>query len=671
MEIELTRIRNTPVFSVLGSDPHWSRVYGATYDKQFARWLFPAFPPFIDNVLQDLSNVHADVPLSTEATQWVKELGDLDFWMKMVDGLNLPTKSYKHQSEGLAQLLYNYRWILNWEMGTGKSKVVIDALNYLKSTALILCPLIAADNWAKEIEQHSDGALTSTVIKGATRTKKLKLLQEYDEQNVIITTFETARVYGTPQLLPKTLKVFQRYRIPPNTTLKNILRTVNDTDVQARLATEWFQGRKLKELRDEVEELTRGKRQWLFELPYDTIVADESHRIKRIQSSTTKICLQLAQKATRRYALSGTLAQGDPRDLFPQLTFLAKYLVPENWKSFCTKYLVYSKYNDKIVTGYQNLHVLNARVDRVSSVRKLTECVDLPERKFETVYFTLSPAQRKDYNDIVETNKIKKPDGTMLELANGAVKIGKLLQLCSGFLYVPETTDVCDTCPRMITCVSESIQPGTPRCTNAAAAGFKARSALRYSQNPKLETIREMLKDLASSSKVIIWACLEQELDSLEEMLNKDSWGHVRVDGKTTHRIKEMEKKFNTDPQCRVYLAQISTGIAITLNAARHTIYYSRDWSLENRQQSLFRNFRIGQVKKTMVYDLCASGSLEVQQLSALQRKDNVSKLLTDHVDCALCNKYVYCTENNIAPWSTNCVLSTGVTKKIARARTL
>jgi SNF2 family DNA or RNA helicase len=180
-----------------------------------------------------------------------------------------------------------------------------------------------------------------------------------------------------------------------------------------------------------------------------------------------------------------------------------------------------------------------------------------------------------------------------------------------------------------------------------------------------------MLKDLAHSSKVIIWACLEQELDSLEEMLVKDSWGYVRVDGNTTHRIKEMEENFNTNPDCRVYLAQISTGIAITLNAAKHTIYYSRDWSLENRQQSLFRNFRIGQTKKTVVYDICARGSLEVQQLNALQRKTDVSKLLTDHVDCALCNQYVECLKENITPWTAKCVLSTGVKKQIARARTL
>jgi len=664
-------INKTPVFSVQGLDPHWSRVYGATFDKQGVRWLFPAFPPFINNVLQDFSKVHADIPLSGEAALWVEKIGTIESWQAVAEGLALPTKSYEHQITGLSELLYNYRWILNWEMGTGKSKVVIDALSYLNTTALILCPLIAVDNWAAEIREHSGGKLTTLVLKGASRTKKMKLLQSFDGHDVIITTFDTARIYGTPQMLPKALKVFQKKRLPPNPGIKKILRAVNDSATQERFAHDWVAGRKLKEIRAEAAELIAGKRQWLLELPYDTIVADESHRIKRIQSGNTKIALQLSQKASRRYELSGTLAQGDPRDLYPQLKFLAPYLIPEKWKNFCNMYLTYSPRNDKIVTGFQNIHILNARVAEVSSVKKLNECVDLPERRFETVYFKLSAAQRKDYNAIVCTNTIERPDKDPLELANGAIRISKLLQLCSGFVYVPEETDICDTCHAVMTCVEQNIQPGTPRCTNPAAVATKTRVALRYPDNPKLDLASELLKDMVIGAKVIVWACFEQELDDLEAMLAHNKWGYVRVDGSTTNRIKTLASKFNDDPNCKVYLAQISTGIAITLNAAAYTIYYSRDWSLENRLQSLFRNFRIGQLNKTVVYDLCASGSLERQQITALQRKADVSKLLTDRVDCTLCNKYRICLDAAIEPWTTSCVLSTGADKLIARARTI
>lgn len=669
MEIELVAVNSTPVFAVQGTDPHWSRVYGATFDKKGMRWLFPAFPPFINNVLQDFANVHADIPLNKEASTWVEKVGTIESWKAVAEGLDLPTTSYEHQVTGLSELLYNYRWILNWEMGTGKSKVVIDALNHLKTTALVLCPLIAVDNWAEEIRLHSGGELTTLVLQGASRAKKMKLIQSYEDQDVIITTFDTARIYGTPQMLPKALKVFQKKRLPPNPGIKKVLRTINDSETQVRFAHEWVGGRKLKEIRAEAAELIQGKRQWLVQLPYETIVADESHRIKRIQSGATKIALQLSQKASRRYELSGTLAQGDPRDLYPQLKFLAPYLIPENWMDFCSMYLTYSPRNDKIVTGYKNIHILNARVEEVSSVKKLIECVDLPERQFETVYFNLSAAQRRDYNGVVGTNTIECADRDPVEIANGAIKVSKLLQLCSGFVYVPDETDICDTCPTVMHCVEQNVQPGTPRCTNPKASAVEARVSLRYPDNPKLDTVSELLKDMLLGSKVIIWACFGQELDDIEEMLVRNKWGYVRVDGSTTKHIKKLAAKFDTDPDCRVYLAQISTGIAITLNAATYTIYYSRDWSLENRQQSLFRNFRIGQSKKTVVYDVCARGSLELQQLNALRCKADISKLLTDRVDCALCNQYRVCLAEDITPWTTACVLSTGAEKKIARAR--
>jgi len=671
MKIELTTIINTPVFSIQSNSPHWARIYGSTFDKKGQRWLFPAFPPFIENVLHDIEKVYKDIALSTEAEEWCKTVGTADSWQNTAQSLNLPVKSYDHQLDGLAELLHNYRWVLQWEMGTGKSKVVVDAIQYLKCKTLVLCPLIALDNWENEIMTHSGKKLTTLVINGKTRKAKLKQIQDAKNYDVVVATFDTARIYGVPRLFPATIKLFKQNMCSPHQTLKKILTRVNSEKIQESYSRKWLLGQKPKSISEELDEIIGDEPQWIFNIPYDTIVADESHRIKRIQSMRTKACLQLSQKASRRYMLSGTFAQGDPRDLYPQLKFLAPYLMPENWDKFCEKFLVMAPANDKIVIGYKNLHILNDRVDGISSEKKLKDCVDLPERRFETVRFNLSPAQRRDYNLVVSTNTIERADADPLELANGAVRISKLLQLCSGFVYVPEDTTICDTCSTVRTCVMNGTRPGTRDCTNPKAEREKLRKALRYPDNPKLTVLSDLLEDIVVTSKVIIWANFEQELDDIEEMLERKKWGYVRVDGRTTKYIKKLGYKFNNDKECRVYLAQISTGIAITLNAAEHTVYYSRDWSLENRKQSLFRNFRIGQDKRTVVYDLCARGSLELQQLTALQRKADISKLLTEQVNCALCNRYQTCVDQAITPWTANCVLSTGVSKVIAKARTI
>jgi SNF2 family DNA or RNA helicase len=671
MELELTTIVNTPVLCAPGMSPHWGRVYGATLDKKGQRWLFPAFPPFLEKVLHDVDKVYKDVQLSTKADAWCNAAGTLDLWKEKVRALSLPIKSYAHQLDGLAELLYHYRWVLQWEMGTGKTKVVVDAVNILKCKTLVLCPLIALDNWKQEIALHSGNELSTLLIDGASRKKKLAQIADAPNYDIIVCSFDTARIYGTPRLYPAAIKLFQRNMRFPHPALKKILIGVNSEKIQKSYSQKWLFGQKPKQIREEINALIGGQPQWLFDLPYDTIVADESHRIKRIQSARTKICLQLSQKATRRYLLTGTMAQGDPRDLYPQLNFLAPYLVPENWDKYCEKYLVKSPWNDKITVGFQNLHILNDRVSGISSEKKLTECVDLPERRFETVYFNLSPSQRRDYNNVVSTNKIERADGEPVEIANSAIKISKLLQLCSGFVYVPAESKICDTCEHVRRCVADAIQPGASRCVNSAAERTKIHQSLRYPDNPKVSVLSELLEDILTTSKVIIWAAFEQELDDVADLLDRKKWGYVRVDGSNTKHIKKWESKFNSDPECVVYLAQISTGIAITLNAAGYTVYYSRDWSLDNRQQSLFRNFRIGQDKKTVVYDICARGSIEMQQLTALQRKTDISKLLTEQTDCTLCNRYHDCIDNGIAPWTSECVLSTGATKVIAKARTI
>ena len=671
MEIEIVTIKNTPVFSSPDNSPHWARVYGATFDKSEQRWLFPAFPPFIDNVLHDMQKVHKEIPLSEKAQAWVKEVGTYDSWRVIAENLSLPTRSYEHQLQGLAELLYNYRWILQWEMGTGKSKVVIDAINYLKCKTLILCPLIAQDNWEAEIKEHAGGELSTLILKGASREKKIALLDEYKNYDVLVTTFDTAKIHGTPRIFPKTVQTFQKAMRYPSSALTKILKRINNEKTQVQLAKDWINGKRPREIKEEIHEITGGKPQWLFDLPYDTITADESHRIARIQSMRTKICLQLSQKASRRWELSGTLTQGDPRHLFPQLKFLAPYLIPETWEKFDKTFLVKSPYNEHIVTGYRNLHILNARVDAISSEKKLEECVDLPERRFETLYFNLSPAQKRDYNTVVSTAKLEYGDGDPLEIANGAIKISKLLQICSGFVYVPQESSICDTCEHVRSCVTLAIRPGSSRCEKGPDAAGTERISLRYPDNPKLLVLKDKLEDLLISSKTIIWASFAQELDDIEELLIRQKWGYVRVDGSTTKHIKRLADKFETDDNCKVYLAQISTGIAITLNAAKYAIYYSRDWSLENRKQSLFRNFRIGQGKKTIVLDLCGRMSIEIQQLVALQSKADISKLLTSQLSCALCNQYRKCVDANISPWTTHCVLSTNMDKKIAKARTI
>lgn len=671
MRIELDDVHGTPVFLIQDSSSRWSRVFGATFDKKNARWLFPAFPPFIENVLHDFEKVHNDIFLN-DAKLFSDGYPSHEDLVAQAQRRSFATTPFHHQIEGYAEVVRNYRWILHWEMGTGKSKVIIDAIPEFGGKVLTLCPKIATHNWVKEIALHSGGELLALRLHGS-RKQKLRQLAESPNYDVLIASYGVARLYGVPKLYPKVVKFLNQKNRVPSPKLKKILRSINDADVQLECVQEWVAGNaKPKQIAEHIDQIVKGKPQWLSDFPYHTIVADESHRIKRIQSAQTKACLQLSKKATRRYLLSGTLSQGDPRDLYPQLKFLAPYMMPENFMEFKSAFLVTAPKNEHIVVGFKNLHVLNERVSRICSQKKLDECVDLPERKIEPpIEFELSPAQRRDYNYVVKEWAIERPDASPVEIQNGAIRVAKLLQICSGFVYVPQDTEICDTCEKVGYCVSRRIMPGSSRCDLRHLVDTSLKDTLRYTPNPKLQTLGSLMEGIVPAAKSLVWAAHTAELDDIAQMFDKKKWPYVRVDGVTSGNVRKKEERFQEDDDCRIYLGQISMAISLTLTAASYSIYYSRSWKADDRDQSMGRPYRIGQDNKTVVYDLCAAKTLELQQLIALKNKDDVSQLLTNKINCTLCREYRRCVEDGTNPWADNCVLNTGAKRVIANVRTI
>jgi SNF2 family DNA or RNA helicase len=483
-------------------------------------------------------------------------------------------------------------------------------------------------------------------LDGYSVKKKKKQLREAVEADVILATYDAARLYGVPTLYASTAKLFKQANLIPNPTLRAALMGLNDEVLQLRFATNIADGRPNKDIIAEIEKITQALPTCLEHLPYKIIVSDESHRIKHIQSHRTRYCLQLSAKAQRRYLLTGTMSDGDPRGLYPQLSFLAPYLVPEDWDTFCKNHLVMARGCKHIVVQYKNIDVLNKRVDLVSSTKMLDDCVDLPKQLPPvTVYYDLSAEQRKEYNRAAKDYKLwRTEDAEELDLAHSAVVISKLLQICSGFVYVPEKPD-----PSLLMS-SLDLHSKLP---------VPGHDTQRYSTNPKLASLMELLEDMLNGqkSKVIVWANYTAELDDIEGALKNAGVGYVRVDGSNSIRVLKYVEMFQNDPKIQVYLAQETTGESITLTAAKYMVYYSRSWYLDAHRQSKMRNYRIGQTQHTGIYFLVAAGTTEEQQLTALEHNVNLATMLTHHHNCAVCMFYSKCLDRGVKPWDNECVL--------------
>ena len=685
--LELEEINGTPVFISPTELDIFSRVYGAIFDRDRLRWLFPAYPPFGLTVISDLRKLAPNLQLSASAKQQLEILEDTPRRIQdriLPQGLTFVTKPFDHQIEGLAHLYHNPRFALLWDAGCGKTKVVIDLKRALPGKRmLVFGPRMIVSTWIREMAVHGP-ELHAVAIKGSPE-QKLAIIRDYKSYDVLVASYGTARNFGLPRLHRSALKAI-RTHIKAGVHLSHDgllrmtrgLRQLSDVERQEAFVEEWAKGMTIAELMRQTATEAATQPQWLEDIDYQIIVADESHCIKEASSQQTKAVLGLSRKAARRYLMSGTPTLGDPRHLYPQMKFLSPAVIPEDWMQFSDMFLTRAPYCKRIVTGFKNLDVLNARVQRVSIRKRKDECLDLPPRQIIDVPFTLSDTQRKLYNTLIgdmaaDLNTwFQNTTSAQLELQNAAVLLNKLTQVTSGFLMDGGAkTLICNGCEHLQTCVTEQIHPYTNKCAIAPKA--PPQSVNFFKENPKLDLLEELLDGILEepSHKVIIWGIFHAELDTIQAMLEKRKLGFVRVDGNNSGTAQTCIDAFNNDPLCRIYLGQVATGVGITLNAAQYMVYYSLDWSLATYLQSIDRNYRLGQTLKTMVYRLLGEGTVDGYKVKALDTKKTVSDLLVNKLACALCPRQFDCLKSGLELFDAGCVHKRTMTRPIARAKVI
>ena len=518
-KVRFVKIGNTPAFLIPGNkNDSWGQVFGCQYVPKIGGWVCPAYRPFLDNVVRDIETLNENVLDESIKKAAYDFSPSKEKYLQLIQDTPPPgkLKSYAHQLEGTAELLANYRWYLRWEMGTGKTKVAVDAMNYLRVKTIVVCPVIAIDTWHKEIELHSAGTITSISIQGTSK-QKIKQLEQAKDFDVVIVSYDTARLYSIPTVCAKANALRKKSQMG---TTKNHLKVLDSIaelhsqKEQINLLSEFYAGKlPADDVVTIVNQTNKGFVPFLCKIPFEMIILDEGHRVKSIKSQRTHVISQLATNAPRRYLLSGTPTIGDPRDFYTQLRLLSPFLMPEEWFNFVSKFCVPSLNNKHVVTHYKNMNIINDRVNSVSSERKLLDCVDLPQRIDVNVYYNLTGDQLLDYNDAVSKQVIHHNISTDIGFKHGAMRLTKLMQICSGFYYVANTLTkhYCDDCTHLYDCVACAISPGSNRCKNPEA---KKSTTSSYKFNPKAEALAELLEDILADSehKVIIWGNYIEEL---------------------------------------------------------------------------------------------------------------------------------------------------------------
>ena len=681
--ISLETINGTPVFVSSGMIPGLERIHAGVLDGEKKRWLFPAYPPFGLLAVNDLKKVLKDAAFSSEAEQQIAALEGVPQRIKertLPENFAFATKPFDHQIDGLAHLVNYPRFALYWDAGTAKTKVMIDLKRFFPGhRMLVLTPKVTVQNWVREVALHSGGDIKAVAMRG-TPEQKREIIRRYKEYDVIVASYGTARNMGHPRLYPATLKALNEAHAAgvPMTdsglkTLVRGLRFLSDPDRQFELAVAWALGAPIKHVCQWAEEESKHSPQWLKDIDFQIIAADESHNLNNMSADQTKAALALSKQARRRYLMSGTPTLGDPRHLYSQMKFLSPAIIPEDWLKFSDMFLTRNPYNKRIVTGFKNINILNERVNRVAIRKTKEECLDLPPRTIIDVPIELSGEQKKLYNMLVEEMSADLQEffnsESTLAVQNAAVLLNKLAQVTSGFIIDSQRkADLCDTCPHLVKCVDSNIQPYTMKCQVVQKAPPGLLNTLK--ENPKLDALEGLLDEILAndSSKVIIWGQYHAELDAIEALLERKKLKYVRGgEGNIQKRIDE----FNLKPECRVYLSHVATGVGITLNSAAYMIFYALPWSLGHYLQAIDRNFRAGQLMKTFVYRLLAAGTVDLFKAVALHEKKDLSAMLTNKIACAACDRQEKCLRTGVEVFDPGCIYQRSVKRTVAKAKVL
>ena len=164
---------------------------------------------------------------------------------------------------------------------------------------------------------------------------------------------------------------------------------------------------------------------------------DESTTIKNPAAKRTKNIVSLRLLTKYRRILTGSPVTKSPLDLFTQCYFLDPYLLDQSsYYVFRTRYAVCRKINVsgrqvEIVVGYRNLAELSEKLKPFSYRVLKDDCLDLPKKTFMKRTVELTDEQKKVYNQMKQ-EAIAFLNGKMVTSATVITQLMRLHQITCG-----------------------------------------------------------------------------------------------------------------------------------------------------------------------------------------------------------------------------------------------
>lgn len=340
----------------------------------------------------------------------------------------------------------------------------------------------------------------------------------------------------------------------------------------------------------------------------EVVIADESQKIKDYKSKRAKKVVRIGDSSYYRYILSGSPILNSPMDAYNQYRFLDRGATfGRNFFVFRQTYFIDKNAGmpkDKYFPDWQirdeSFDKLNKMILSKAMVVKKSDCLDLPPLIRKKIEVELSPEQNRLYQEMKKNfiAFVNTPKGDKAIVADLVItKALRLQQIITGVVKL-----------------SDEHEP------------------VILDDTPREKALKDILESICEGHKVLVWAVFVPNYEIIRRVCEKLNLGYREAHGGTsTEAKKKAVDDFNNDPDVRVFIGHpLSLGIGINLVAASYSVFFSRNFSLENDLQSEARNYRGGSEihEKITRIDLVAKGTIDEMILEALEQKKSVADTL-------------------------------------------
>lgn len=332
------------------------------------------------------------------------------------------------------------------------------------------------------------------------------------------------------------------------------------------------------------------------------VINDESSRIKNPQALRTKRCIEFRDHSEYRIILNGTPIALGIEDLWSQYEFLDGNIIGSgDYWSFKTRYVELGGYENKQIVGYKNVEELMKLIEPYT-VEVGKDVLDLPPKIMKSRLVTATPEQRRLLK-LIKKGYSDDPAAPLIKVDNTLERVLRWRQVVGGWLpeQHPETGAV-------------TLKP--------------------LKDNPKMDSLMELIADNVKGSKFIIWSSFIHEIDYISDRLAA-LYGENSVRkyyGATDKSERSaIEDAYCNDAKMRFFVSNPATaGLGLTLISGENDVmvYYSGTNAYIDRAQSEDRSHRIGQKNSVVVVDMVMERTIDEVIAASIEAKMSVEEYI-------------------------------------------